>query len=292
MHYQFFGLILLVLAVAAMVYVAGNGDSLLQFKLPIFEAVHSISLTTSDFTEGVITDPNRFPENVYTPATEEPEVVISETNKSPIQGSVQISDIRWPAHSDPLEVILEADLNRDETVDVTGWTIKSNFGFFTIPQAQRVYSFGGSQGNIILGYRDSVHLYSGQGPKGNFRLNKCLGYFEETSPFTPSIPKKCPEPTRSEIESCSGYCEDYLLSLEPCEQPSANPPVPYNDTTCRDLLKTLNYGGCVEKYKNDDDFLLDEWWVWLDNKINIFDPLHDKVQLIDKEGNVIDEYRY
>ncbi len=294
MQHQFFGLIVLALAVSAMVFLASNGDSLLQLKLPVLGAVHSISLSASDFINGVNTDPNRFPEIAYepVPVTEEPEASAAEMKIAPVKESVRIRDIWWPTSSRPLEVILEANLNRDEIVDVTGWTIKGNYGFFIIPQAQRVYSFGGSQGDIVLGYRDSVHLYSGQGPKGNLRLNKCLGYFEETSPFTPSIPKKCPEPTRSEIESCSGYCEDYLLSLEPCERPSANPPVPYDDAVCRDLLKTLNYSGCVEKYKNDEDFLLDEWWVWLDDKINIFDRIHDRVQLIDGKGNVISEYKY
>jgi hypothetical protein len=48
----------------------------------------------------------------------------------------------------------------------------------------------------------------------------------------------------------------------------------------------------VAKYRNDLDFSTNEWRLWAGNQINIFDSTHDKVQLIDKFGKVVDEYTY
>lgn len=271
--YRYIGLILIVLAVAAVIYVVSHTDDLLQLKLPLPAAMQPVVLPVKEVSK---------------PRPQVPEIVERES-----QPVVRINSIKWPTSSNAfMEIVLRSDLKKDETVDITGWTIKSNYGLFRIPQAQEIYAFNGPKQDIVLHYRDKARLFSGQGPKGNFRLNKCMGYIGDVVSFTPSIPKTCPRILRSEIDDFSGYGQDYLLSLKTCENPLANPPVPHDDFACFDYLKTLNYAGCVEKYKDDDDFLSDEWWVWLDDKINIFDRVHDKVQLLDKEGNVVDEYRY
>ena len=62
----------------------------------------------------------------------------------------------------------------------------------------------------------------------------------------------------------------------------ANPPVPFDDNACHEFLRKLNYVGCVEKYGTDKDFLSRDWMVWMGDQMNIFDFVHDKVQLLDK----------
>ena len=266
---QFLGLLFLILAVAGGVYVATNYTGLINLKIPVPVMV------------------NPLPASSALPAGNQN--YISGSGANPVlenQKPVKIGYIR------SLEVGLYANLAKGEFRNITGWTIKSNKGSFIIPQAQEVYSFGGAQGNINLQSGDKISFYPTNGPKGNFRLNKCAGYIEEISPFTPSLPKTCPYISRSEITNFSGACQEYILSLRSCQEPSANPPIPLNDDACRNFLRKLNYVGCVEKYGKDSDFLSGDWRVWIGDQLNIFDPLHDKVQLLDRAGKVVDEYTY
>lgn len=270
MH-QYIGLILLMIAVAAGLYIVTNTEDLfnLRFGIPLDALPSPINLPDDD--GGLKSD--------SAPVISKHEVV-------------RISSIRVGDRFNSYKVRLSSNLSRDEEINISGWTLKSENGTFTIPTAQEVYSFGGTQGDIKLGYGDYIHLYSEKAVKGNFRLNKCLGYIEYVAPFIPSLPKKCPRISRSEITKFSSKCQDYLLSLGICERLSANPPIPLDDYTCHEFLQELNYTGCVERYGNDSDFLSREWRIWADDAINIFDPLHDRVQLLDKTGTVIDEYTY
>lgn len=266
---------MLVLAVSIGVYVTTHYAELTNLKIPLPTQLRPV---------------NSAP---FLPLSQEtPNVVISapisENNKL-----VSISSVRQASDFYPyIEVVLTANVSGSEKVDVTGWKIKSNFGDFTIPRAQEVYSFGGLQSDIRLRAGDYLNLYSGFGPKGNFRLNKCMGYIEDRSSFIPAIPNNCPSISRSELTGFTGACQDYAASLQSCEIPSANPPVPITDTACHEYLRKLNYVGCVDRYQGDGDFASHEWRVWLGEAINIFDATHDKVQLIDKGGKVIDEYVY
>lgn len=268
---QFIGVIFLVLAVAGGVYVASHYNGLINLKIPIPVIVNRLPASSKPLSGN----------NKYISYTGNNSNSVLENQKP-----VKIGYIR------SLEVSLYANLVKGESVNITGWTIKSNKGSFAVPQAQEVYSFGGAQGNINLQSGDKVSFYPTNGPKGNFRLNKCTGYIEEISPFTPSLPKTCPYISRSEINGFSGACQEYALSLRSCQEPSANPPIPFNDDACRNFLRKLNYVGCVEKYGKDSDFLSSDWRVWLGSQLNIFDPLHDKVQLLDRFGKVVDEYVY
>lgn len=190
------------------------------------------------------------------------------------------------------ELSLYANLNKDEKVNISGWTIKTNKDSFKIPQAQDIYDSAGAEEDIILRSGEKVLMYSLPKLRGNFRLNKCIGYIEDAAPLTPSLSQSCPEISRSEIASLSGLCQNYIRSLSSCENPSANPPVPFNDSACHDFLSKLNYAGCVAKYKNDAGFRLKEWRLWLGPSMNIFDGFHDKVQIFDGNGSLISEYVY
>lgn len=275
---QFFGLILLILAVAAGVYVSTNYTDLVNLKIDVPITVRPITVPST---------------GLGSPPPTTPAPIDTGSAALELKKMVRITSIRQATSFTPyLEVVLFSSLNRNETLNLTGWTVKGNKGSFTIPRAQETYSFGGAEGDIILRYGDSVHLYSGRGPIGNFRGNKCLGYVEDVSPFTPALPKSCPAISRSEISGFNGDCQNYLTSLRACQNPVANPPVPLDDFACHDFLRKLNYVGCVEKYDQDSDFLQNEWRVWLGDQVKIFDLLHDKVQLLNQKWEVIDEYVY
>ena len=269
------------LAVAGSVFLGSHDTNVLKFPFPDSSAVRP-----SAYYQGSSVEPYVPPSPVAS--------LYSSASPAPVNGqSVRISSIRLPDNYWSFtELLLVSDFWGGQSVNVTGWIIRTQRGDFRIPQAQSVYEFGGRQGDIILKAGGAVKIYSGRGPKGNFQLNKCTGYLEDSSPFAPSLPKSCPYISYSEVSSYGMPCQDYLLSLRACQNPSANPPVPPDDTACFDYLRKLNYNSCVIEHRNDEDFLDNEWRVWADNQLSFLNSVHDRVQLLDLQGRVVDEYIY
>ena len=279
MH-QLIGLILLIAAIVGVFYVSTHYTELLKFKIPLpVRFLQPITLPAFNSGGGGTTI-NPIKDNFQPQTALEPQ-------KLARIGSVQLKSGFYPYQ----ELVIYSNAVSGRT-DITGWIVKSNNGSFTIPTAQEVYSFGGNQGDINLRNGDSVHIYSGSGQKGNFRLNKCIGYIEDVAPFSPPLPKSCPNINRAEINNLTGACQDYINSLRSCQNPNANPPVSAEDSSCHQFLSKLNYVGCVEKYGRDSDFSTNEWRVWAGTQADIFDALHDKVQLLDRSGKLVDEYVY
>ncbi|MBU6142259.1 hypothetical protein KGO95_04095 [Patescibacteria group bacterium] len=276
MSHQFIGLLLLVLAVAAGFYVSSHYLQLTSLQLPVPSALNSVQLPSSA---------------VLNPA---PAPVISTASQTVTQKPVTISYVTLASSGQSYtELALVADGGSQQPVDVTGWHIADKSGVsFTIPQAQQLYSFNGPQSDIALKPGDTLRIFSGPANIGNFRMNKCMGYIQDRTSFTPPIPMTCPTTDPSATVDFSSQCQDYIASLNACQNPSANPPVPPSDDKCFAFLQTLNYTGCVAAHQQDTDFYSNEWWVWVDDKMNSFDPTHDKIQLLDTSGTVVDEYTY
>ncbi len=195
-------------------------------------------------------------------------------------------------------ITLYSRLKEKETVNITGWKIKSNKSEAIIPQAVEIYEPAGFApvGDIILKPDNYVEIYSSISPLNrNFRLNKCIGYLEGIYNFQNSLPKNCPSLSRSDIRYLSSQCQSYIDSLSPCQIPEVNF---YNSlagtdegNACRSFLQNINYGSCFQSHQNDVDFLSNIWMVWL-NQQQILDQRHDYLRLYDRAGNLIDEYSY
>lgn len=281
---KYIGLVLLLAAIAASIYILTNSEGFLNFKAPSFLKIGPVDFFPPEPAPAKKASPTVKPAASAQRAA---------TTTAPKAGYVKISAFQLPKSYRPyIEVALTAYLNKGETMDITGWAIRGSYGGAFIPQAQAVYSFGGAFGNIVLQNSQRVRIFSGPALKGNFRLNKCLGYIQDTSSLVPAVPKSCPTISRAATEALSSPCQRYVSSLKTCEVPSANPPVPYDDFSCRDFLSKLNYVSCVEQHKNDPDFLKNEWYVWLGNQLNVFNPLYGKVQLVNRQGKVVSEYKY
>lgn len=273
---QFIGLMLLVAVLSIGIYASTHYSDLVNLKINLPLKISPVDLPNVSPIGNV--KKSGSPDLSWFPVTDSGK-------------QVKIYSVRKPTQFEPYwDIVLSSSFGGGEGLDITGWVLKTNTGTFAIPQAQEVYSFGGVFGDIILRSGEQVHLYSGRGLKGNFRINKCLGYVE--TQLAPPIPKECPNANRSDISGLGAACQNYISSLRSCEIPSANPPVPLDDGSCHAFLNKLNYVGCVEKYRNDSDFLSREWRVWMEERGNIFDLAHDKVQLIDLKRKVADEYVY
>ena len=179
------------------------------------------------------------------------------------------------------------------SIDVTGWEVKGNRGGFYIPQAVNLYDPLGltPASNIWLKSGDVLDMYSTSAPV-NLRLNECIGYLPNRSQFNPQLPQNCPYIDRSQIQSFTGACQNYIQSLGGCQEANlANPSIPINDDACRTyLVDNFNYRSCFESHQADSNFLSNQVWAWMGS--SPFDQYHDNIELVDRNGLLVDLYSY
>lgn len=183
--------------------------------------------------------------------------------------------------------------DNDEAINVSGWVLRANNGSQIVPRAVNIYDPSGlaSETDVYLKSGNVLYIYTSPSAIGvNLRLNKCIGYLENTNHFMPSLPMNCPYVPRSEVSNFSGRCQDYIMSLGSCRLPGPNPPIPYSEDACRYYLDRLNYRGCFERYRSDPDFLGYEWRAWSGSRF--LDERHDRILLLDKQGLLVDIYEY
>ena len=184
-------------------------------------------------------------------------------------------------------------MTASDTVDITGWQIKTMRGGEYIPQAVNVYDPSGlaAASDIILKQNQYVNIYSSAG-SFNLRLNKCIGYIGNANHFNPALPSNCPSVSALNIPSVTGACMNYIYSLGSCTSPNLSDiRIPRTDYTCRDYLDThFNYKSCFNEHSGDADFLSNEWRVWMGS--SPLDQYHDTVRLFDKQGLLVSQYTY
>lgn len=185
------------------------------------------------------------------------------------------------------------DYNSTGTIDITGWQIKSKDSGEYIPQAIDVYDPSGltAPSDILMKIGDTVYLYSSSAPF-NLRLNECVGYIANVADFVPALPLDCPQVDQSAIQNFTGACQEYIDTLGGCAQPDmSSPMIPRTDYACQDYLENnFNYKSCFEAHDGDANFLSDQVWVWTGS--NVVDQYHDTVELLDRNGMLVDLYTY
>ncbi len=183
--------------------------------------------------------------------------------------------------------------NSTSTIDITGWQIKALRGNEYIPQAIDVYDPTGltPPSDIRMKNGDVVYLYSSSAPF-NLRLNECVGYIAHVADFNPPLPSNCPSVDQSQIDSFTGACQNYILSIGGCQAPNmSSPQIPHTDYACQDYLENnFTYRSCFNAHYADANFLSNQVWVWTGS--NVVDQYHDTVKLLDKNGLLVDIYTY
>lgn len=218
---------------------------------------------------------------------------------SPFYQKVRISSVYPSIYSGyPSQIELASYFTqKSQIIDITGWKLKSNKKEVVIPQAINFYELSGYSvdSDIILRPNSNVSIYSNSSAVNkNLRLNKCMGYLENDYSFMPSLGRSCPSISRSSMAYLSGDCQSYILSLNTCQVPpvSVYNSFPGGDdgNKCRAFLSNLNYNSCVKEHRNDLDFYLNDWRVWVNRQI--LDSQHDMVSLFDSSGLLVDQYIY
>ncbi len=311
-RYLFLAIVLIVIAVA-LVNVAAqlkgsfkleNLSSIFKFQAPSAQnnGTPSVSIekgATSTSANYTGTSSSSSPSKPATQAPAKPSPTpppgFTAGELSPYYGEVHIGGVSVSNYGTG-QISLVTSYNSGLPIDVTGWSIKSNKGNLLVPQAIADYNpYGfGAQVDITLGSGGRLDIYDAASPiSRNLQTNKCMGYLNNTYQFTPRL--QCsyvPMYTRSEISSFSGSCQNYIMSLGNCTIPKSDKLNTFsNEPACLSFLQRFNYAGCYNLNVNTSGFFTGKWMVWIPG-IWSFDPSHDRILLLDKNGLLVSQYTY
>ena len=206
--------------------------------------------------------------------------------------------------SDVKEEYVRIDLSSRATaaVNISGWKLVSGVTDIsvTIPFGTELPLSGliTEHEAIFLKPGDDAYLLSGRSPIGaSFRVNSCMGYFEQYQTFYPSLPGSCPS-AQDEFEAFAGIdsnrddsCLAFVKSIPRCSIATSIPPtVSYS---CKGFVETnINYNGCVKNHQNDNSFADDQCRVYLGRTSELWKQQREVIRLYDNVGKLVDQISY
>jgi hypothetical protein len=225
--------------------------------------------------------------------------------KSSFSGKITLQKSASGARqSDPHKeyLVIDASKKNAEKISINGWALESGrtgkvvkISFGTeLPLSGTILE----NEPIFLKPGDRAYVVTSASPIGaSFRLNKCMGYFEQYQDFTPSISKLCPRPLDELEDHYVGdilndeKCETFMRRVPQCTLISSIPPE--LSSSCRVVIDNyLHYNGCVREHQRDADFSKAEWRVYLDRTGELWRNKNETIRLLDAEGNLVDQYSY
>lgn len=233
-----------------------------------------------------------------------------ETRKrSPYYNKVRMSsNISGLRQNDPNKeyVTLSTSLEKTETIKITGWYLKSEVtGYYAVIGKASLlpFPFTKNESDVFLQQKDRVILTKGFSPIGiSFRTNKCTGYFEENRTFTPSLSLQCPRakdeslPQFSNILDRDEECVKIIGKISRCTTKGNEFIRDLPDTvtnSCKTYITTqINYNSCVARHYSDTDFPGNEYRLFLNKFGPLWRTTHDKVNLHDENGLIVDSISY
>jgi len=198
-------------------------------------------------------------------------------------------------------VEIKADKKNKSPMKITGWKLKGkgNFDIAIGRGSSFVYAEVNSQPqeDIYLKPGEKAIIVTGTSPLGtNFKLNKCAGYFEQFHEFVPEINTECPLLKNENIPSgLNDACLDYIDRVSSCQTVVS---IPYTfsfklSSSCQDyLLQNANHKSCAEKHKDDVDFYVPEWRIYLGRNEELWKKSREVITLYDDKNNIIDSVSY
>lgn len=233
---------------------------------------------------------------------------VSQNRRSPYYGKVSMSHISGLGNQDPSReyIRISTDLDRGETLKITGWYLKSEVtGYFAVigKAALLPFPFTRTETEVVLQEKDKVILTKGFSPIGiSFRTNKCTGYFEENRTFYPRLSLQCPRPIDEKLPQFSNVydrndeCLDIIENIPRCTTKGSSFIRDLPDSVssdCKTYITTrINYNYCVVAHFGDTDFPGNEYRLFLNKFGPLWRPEHDKINLHDENGLVVDSISY
>ncbi len=233
---------------------------------------------------------------------------VETTNRSPYYGKVRMSGIAYRNAEDPNQeyISLYTNLQTTETIKITGWYFKSELtgNFAYIPKASLLpFPFTKSETDVSLQQGDTVYITKGFSPIGiSFRTNSCTGYFNENRTFYPQLSQQCPLvrdeklPTFSSNIDKQEECENIINQIPRCT--TRNGEYLYDlpdtvETSCKNYIQVkVGYNACVATHFGDTSFPGNEYRLFLNHFGPLWRTTHDKINLHDENGLVVDTTTY
>ncbi|MCX6813178.1 MAG: hypothetical protein NTV77_01680 [Candidatus Azambacteria bacterium] len=176
-------------------------------------------------------------------------------------------------------------------LNITGWKVKSaQRGETLIGRGINLPQFDAATSDIWLISGESVEIIAGVSPlANNFRVNNCFGGL--SSLYNLGYAFSCPGIEPSNLSGLDSSCQDLILRSTSCRAPSDDI-LNKQSSQCRIWFeKNVNYNACVNKHQNDKDFYKG-WQIYTGNNNLFFDRLHDRIELRDQAGLLVDSYEY
>ena len=233
---------------------------------------------------------------------------VEKSKRSPYYDKIRMSSIWGLNQADPSQEYLSisTSLSKNETVKITGWYLKSEItGYYAAIGGASLlpFPFNRNDSDVVLERGDRVYLTKGFSPIGiSFRTNKCTGYFEEDRTFYPSLRTECP---RAEDENLPKFSNDYdvnddcVMTIERisrCTTVDSEFIRDLPDTipqSCKDYMADqINYNTCVALHYGDTDFPSGEYRIYLNKFGPLWLKMHDKINLYDQNGLIVDSISY
>ena len=210
---------------------------------------------------------------------------------------VEIDDV-YPDEDNSRNDYIVLKNESDQIINITNWTIETSKDTITIPKAIKKLTYPyseNSDSNIELSSDNEAIISASLSPIGkNFQVNSCTGYLDLYSQFYLPLDSDCPDMSESVYDHLGSECQEYIADLNGCEiiNFSGTSGSTLNGLCTNFLNEHFSYGGCYDDYNQDADFLKDEWRIFLNKSIDVFDNDSDTIILKDANGFVVDEYSY
>ncbi len=227
--------------------------------------------------------------------TTSPAQRIFKLNISPYFGKVEIEDLELGTKTSYSLITLDTDLEREEEINMTDWQLQGRLKSFDFSKGIQAYHpiFNAVPNeDIIIKRGDTIYLSAASTPLGLvnvFKTNQCTGYLDDLRDFPITIPEDCPKIEQDDISELDQCCQEYILDLEKCELPKDTYVL---DLECKNYVtNNINYEGCFSKYSKYNDFLGDEWHMYLNFNLVLTGECHT-LYLRDQNNLFIDKYTY
>ncbi|MEK7578654.1 MAG: hypothetical protein AAB789_01825 [Patescibacteria group bacterium] len=277
MKFRFvFGFILLILA-STSIFVAA------PYLLQIIKSNQIFNFSLFNFSRFISTST---PGYFY----RKPQPLISQPQPQPV-GRISISSVYRSGQG---QINLSAAYFKSDPVDITGWKIKSfQRGEIIIGKGLALPQFNSFLSDIRLESGGSVKIIAGASPlSSSFQINSCFGWLNNVYNIDSAL-NYCPLIQISDLIGfgLNSACQDLILNSGSCRAPSDTDLNNYS-RECRIWVEqNLNYNVCVEKYINKSDFYKD-WRIYTGNDTSFYDQLHDRIELRDRAGLLVDSDEY
>jgi len=227
----------------------------------------------------------------------------SSSSQSSIKPDFVVLKATMARETDPNKeyVEIKADKKNKSSLKITGWKLKGKTGLDIAIGKGASYIYASianqPQEDIYLKPGEKAVIITGKSPLGtNFKLNKCAGYFEQFNEFIPELNTKCPLLRDEYLPSdLNDNCLDYIDRVSSC-QTIISIPYKYSfklPSSCQDYVtQNANYKTCLENHKDDSDFYLPEWRVYLDRSEELWKKKRETITLYDSKNNIIDSVSY